>query len=152
MTGLPLPSGSHSEFRIHPAISETDRTVFSQDDQTVLAQARATPAAYESSHLKQFSHISFCRAWDREPPKRARFSNCPVERRGESRVVQERMSYLRSPLAMICPTLRAVEFPPWLARAHTSSTARHETAKMGIPLTQVAPTDCGLPLVFPEVG
>ena len=23
---------------------------------------------------------------------------------------------------------------------------------MGIPLTQVAPTDCGLPLVFPEVG
>ena len=22
---------------------------------------------------------------------------------------------------------------------------------MGIPLTQVAPTDCGLPLVFPEV-
>jgi len=24
--------------------------------------------------------------------------------------------------------------------------------EMGIPLTQVAPTGCGLPLVFPEVG
>ena len=28
MTGLSLPSGSHYEFRIHRAISETDRTVF----------------------------------------------------------------------------------------------------------------------------
>lgn len=34
--------------------------------QTVLVRAQATPAAYESSHAKQFSHISFCRASDRE--------------------------------------------------------------------------------------
>ena len=26
-----------------------------------------------------------------------------------------------------------------------------EFVEMGIPLTQVAPIDCGLPLVFPEV-
>jgi len=28
----------------------------------------------------------------------------------------------------------------------------YEFDEMGIPLTQVAPTGCGLPLVFPEVG
>src|ERR1700674_2545061 len=34
------------------------------------------------------------------------------------------MSHLRSPRAMILPTLRGIEFPPWLAReAHSSHTA-----------------------------
>ena len=41
MTGLPLPSGSRYEFRIHPAISETDRTVSSPDYQTDCDRARA---------------------------------------------------------------------------------------------------------------
>jgi hypothetical protein len=41
MTGLPLPSGSRYEFRIHPAISETDRTVFSPDYQTDCDRSRA---------------------------------------------------------------------------------------------------------------
>src|SRR6266513_2659682 len=39
------------------------------------------------------------------------------------------MSHLRSPLAMIWPTLRAIEFPPWLAtEAHnwrTLATSKH---------------------------
>jgi hypothetical protein len=34
----------------------------------------------------------------------------------------------------------------------TSKTLVLLKIEMGIPLTQVAPTDCGLPLVFPEVG
>ena len=46
------------EFRIHPAISETDRTVFA-GPQTVLVRAQATPAPYESNHANQFSHIHF---------------------------------------------------------------------------------------------
>jgi len=41
MTGLPLPSASRHEFRIHPAISETDQTVFSPDYQTDCDRARA---------------------------------------------------------------------------------------------------------------
>jgi hypothetical protein len=34
--------------------------------QTVLVQAHASPAAYESSYAKQFSHIHFFCAWDPE--------------------------------------------------------------------------------------
>jgi hypothetical protein len=34
-----------------------------------------------------FAH-SFCRVWDREPPKPVRFGNLHVERRGQFRVVQ----------------------------------------------------------------
>jgi hypothetical protein len=41
MTGLPLPSDSRYEFRIHPAISETDRSVFLPDYQTDYDRARA---------------------------------------------------------------------------------------------------------------
>ena len=58
-TGLPLPSGSRYEFRIHPAISETDRTALRRTTKTFLARAQATPAAYECSHPKQFLHVHF---------------------------------------------------------------------------------------------
>jgi hypothetical protein len=61
MTGLPLPSRCRYEFRIHPFILPFLRPIepFFAGPQTVLVRGQATPAAYESGHPKQFSHIHF---------------------------------------------------------------------------------------------
>ena len=58
MTGLPLPSGSRYEFRIHPAISETDRTVFSPDYQTDCNRASAEEGTQTPSPPRTPSRLS----------------------------------------------------------------------------------------------